>query len=404
MDGKTGFQITDNRLHRTVSWPTPTKAARIGFEFSAALRRCPGAAALAYVGIASLFCPAYTFSVKAAILYGKEDVRVQQVSAPELREGEVRVQIEAALTCGTDLKVYKRGYHARMIVPPSVFGHEFAGVISEVGPNTQGWRVGDRVGAANSAPCGVCPHCAEGQENLCDDLQFLNGAYAEQIAIPARLVSKNLLRLKPETDFRDAALVEPLACVVQGVEDCRLRAGQRVLVIGSGPIGLMFVALAKHLGCLITVAGRGESRLRMARCLGATDALDVTGQDDLTRAIPGAGTFDVVIDAVGQPGVWESAVHLVRKGGIVNFFGGCPKGTTVTFDTGLIHYSNLTLLASFHHTPSAIRHALGFVEAGVIHSNDFVDGECGLDDLPALFKSMAAGNRSVKTLVQVRRS
>ncbi len=185
--------------------------------------------------------------MKAAVLHRKEDVRVEEIAPRALQPGEVRVRIEAALTCGTDLKVFKRGYHEKMIVPPAVFGHELAGVISEV--RSQEWKVGDRVVVANSAPCGNCFFCKNNQENLCENLLFLNGAYAESIVVPARLVEKNLLRLKPETDFRDAALTEPLACVVQGVEDLKLRAGQNVLVLGAGPIGLMFVALAKNLGC-----------------------------------------------------------------------------------------------------------------------------------------------------------
>src|SRR6185436_3651460 len=210
--------------------------------------------------------------MKAAVLYGKEDVRVEEIAPRPLQPGEVRIDIQAALTCGTDLKVFKRGYHAKMIVPPAVFGHELAGIISEIrSPKGKSrnwdWRVGDRVVAANSAPCGNCFYCQRGQENLCDDLLFLNGAYAESIVVPARLVEKNLLRLKPKTSFRDAALTEPLACVVQGVEETKLRAGQSILVIGSGPIGLMFVALAKHLGCTVSIAGRGESRLRVARSL-----------------------------------------------------------------------------------------------------------------------------------------
>src|SRR5258708_28893534 len=200
--------------------------------------------------------------MKAAVLYGQEQIRVEDVPEPALKPGEARIQIEAALTCGTDLKVFKRGYHARMIVPPAVFGHELAGIICEVHPQAAGWRVGERVVVANSAPCGDCLYCRNHQENLCDDLLFLNGAYAESIVIPARLVEKNLMLLKPETEFRDAALVEPLACVVQGITDIQLRAGQRLLVLGAGPIGLMFVALAKHLGCLVTVAGRGERRLQ----------------------------------------------------------------------------------------------------------------------------------------------
>jgi L-iditol 2-dehydrogenase len=347
--------------------------------------------------------------MRAAVLYGKEDVRVENVTPAALKPGEVRIRIEAALTCGTDLKVFKRGYHAKMIVPPAVFGHELAGTISEVsGARCQvsgsELRSGDRVVVANSAPCGECFHCQAGQENLCEHLLFLNGAYAESIVVPVRIVQKNLLRLKPKTEFRDAALVEPLACVVQGIEDTRLTRGQHVLIIGAGPIGLMFVALARHLGCDVTVAGRHAARLRAARKLGANHVVDIGDGHDLVRKIRKASTtlFDAVIEAVGKPEVWEAAVRLVRKGGAVNFFGGCPSGTSITLDTTLIHYSNLTLLASFHHTPRTIRRALEFIEAGVVQAGNFVDGECSLAGLPDLFKAMSTGNHAVKTLIRVQ--
>lgn len=335
-------------------------------------------------------------------------MRIQEIAPPALQPGEVRLRIEAALTCGTDLKVFKRGYHAKMIVPPAVFGHELAGVVSEVGslkPEIENpdWKIGDRVVVANSAPCGECFYCGANQENLCEDLLFLNGAYAESIVVPARLVQNNLLRLKPETDFRNAALTEPLACVVQGVVDLKLRAGQNVLVLGAGPIGLMFVALAKHLGCTVTVAGRHAGRLAAAKNLGAALVVDLANGSDLVAKIRAATEtkFDAVIEAVGKPAVWESAVQLVRKGGAVNFFGGCPAGATITLDATLIHYANLTLLASFHHTPRTVRQALAFIEAGVIRAADFVDGECPLSKLPELFTAMAAGNRAVKTLIRV---
>jgi L-iditol 2-dehydrogenase len=342
-------------------------------------------------------------AVKAAVLHGAQDVRIENVDPKSLGAGEVRVRIEAALTCGTDLKVFKRGYHACMIVPPMVFGHEMAGVIAEVAPEVIDWRVGDRVVVANSAPCGACFYCRNHQENLCDDLLFLNGAYAESIVAPARIVQRNLLRLQAGTSFRDAALTEPLACVVQAINDCRWRDGQSVLVIGSGPIGLMFVALARHFGCDVTIAGRGEQRLALARKLGASETIEIPRGADLLTAVRAKSSrcFDVVVEAVGQPATWEAAVRLVRKGGTVNFFGGCATGTVVSLDTALLHYSNLTLLASFHHTPATIRQALGYIEKGVIRAADFVDGECPLEDLPALFQSMTAGNRAVKTLVRV---
>jgi L-iditol 2-dehydrogenase len=345
--------------------------------------------------------------MRAAVLYGKEDVRIEQVISAPLQAGEVRIQIEAALTCGTDLKVFKRGYHAKMIVPPAVFGHEMAGTISEsrTSPaNVKNWKVGERVVVANSAPCGICFYCGKGQENLCDDLLFLNGAYAESIVVPARIVEKNLLRLRNTTQFQDAALVEPLACVVQGIEETHLQSDQHLLVLGAGPIGLMFTAVARYLGCHVTIAGRRKRRLETARRLGAQQVIDIGNEPNVVEVIRRLSStrFDMVIEAVGKPEAWEAAVQLVRKGGTVNFFGGCPSGTNVILDTGLLHYSNLTLLASFHHTPRTIRKGLDFIESGVIHSGDFVDGTSSLSELPNLFKTMAEGNQAVKTLIDTR--
>jgi L-iditol 2-dehydrogenase len=372
----------------------------------------------------------YIDGMRAAIFHGKGDIRIEDVAPRALKPGEVRVQIAVALTCGTDLKVLKRGYHAKMLTPPSPFGHELAGTICEIADSVgelSSWKIGDRVVVANSAPCGDCFYCRNYQDNLCDDLMFLNGAYAETIAVPARFVKKNMVRLKPETAFEDAALAEPLACVVQGIEDLELekeqarRTGrsalparvddpelkerQTVLVLGAGPIGLMFVALAKHLGCNVSVAGRGANRLHAATRLGADRIFDAGKEGNIVQAVGDACSlrgFDVVIEAIGKPETWEAAVRLVRKGGAVNFFGGCPGGTTVSLDTHTIHYSSLKLVASFHHTPRTFRRALEFIEAGVVRARDFVDGEWPLTKLPELFQQMTAGNRAIKTLVRVR--
>jgi L-iditol 2-dehydrogenase len=340
--------------------------------------------------------------MKAAVLYGREDLRVEQIQEAPLNAGQLRVKVGAALTCGTDLKVYKRGYHARMLKPPCVFGHEFAGTVIEVHPETRGWREGDRIVAANSAPCGCCRPCLRGLENLCDDLLFLNGSYAESVVVPARIVSKNTIRLKPETPFLDAALTEPLACVVQGIRDLKPMAGQHLLVLGAGPIGLMAIALGRRAGCEVFVAGRGTQRLALARRLGARNVMDMTGREDLDTAIRELlpeEQFDCVFEAVGKPAAWEAAVRLVEKGGRVNFFGGCPSGTSVQLDTGLIHYSALNLIASFHHTPTTIREALDAIESGWIRAADFVDGQATLDQLPGLFRSMASGNNTIKTSI-----
>src|SRR5258708_10239197 len=180
----------------------------------------------------------------AGVLYGKEDLRVETVDVPQIGRGDVLVRVRAALTCGTDVKVFRRGYHARMIQPPALFGHELAGDIVACGQDVRGFEIGQRVVAANSAPCGECFTCRRGQENLCEDLLFNNGAYAEFIRIPQRIVEKNTHRLPSHISYQDAALVEPLACVMRGLEETGIRQGDTIAVIGLGPIGMMFVRLA----------------------------------------------------------------------------------------------------------------------------------------------------------------
>lgn len=198
-------------------------------------------------------------------------------------------------------------------------------------------------------------------------------------------------------------MTEPLACAVQGADDCRLQAGQRVLVIGSGPIGLMFARLAGSMGCLVCLAGRGAHRLELAKRLGAAETLEVGREPGALESLCHrlGDSFDVVFEAVGKTETWEAAVLLARKGGLVNFFGGCPAGTQIRLDTSRLHYSSLALVASFHHTPQTIRRALELIETGVIRSEDFVDGACRLSRLPEWFRAALTANPSVKTLVNV---
>jgi L-iditol 2-dehydrogenase len=229
-------------------------------------------------------------TMRAAVLHGPEDVRMEDVPVPVPGPGEVVVRVRAALTCGTDVKVFRRGYHARMITPPALFGHEMAGTVEAVGAGVEAFVPGGAVVTANSAPCGACPSCAAGRESLCEDLLFWNGAYAEQTLLPARIVAKNLLPLPEGLPFRRAALTEPLACVVRGVSGSRIEAGQTVAVIGSGPVGLMFVRLAALAGARVVVAGRRKPRLDTALAMGAAavvDAADSGWEAALRRETPG---------------------------------------------------------------------------------------------------------------------
>jgi L-iditol 2-dehydrogenase len=340
--------------------------------------------------------------MQAAVLYGKEDVKVEQVSIPEIGPRDVLVRVKAALTCGTDVKVFRRGYHARMIVPPALFGHELAGDIVATGGEVVRFRPGDRVVAANSAPCGECFYCRKDLENLCEDLLFNNGAYAEYIRIPARIVEKNLYRIPANVAYQDAALAEPLACVLRGLEESNVKPGDVVVVIGLGPIGLMFVRMAKVLGAKVIALARRELQLIEARRMGAFESICLPEVEDpvgMVRSFTDGRGADVVIEAVGKPEVWNLSVQLLRRGGTVNFFGGCPSETRVELDTNLLHYSELTCKASFHHNPRMIQQALQAVARGEITARDFVSDEAPLSSLKDVLRMLMNSSGKLKTAI-----
>jgi len=338
----------------------------------------------------------------AAVLYGKEHLQVEPVAIPKIESGDILVRVKAALTCGTDVKVFRRGYHARMIVPPAVFGHELAGDVVAAGEGVTQFAIGDRVVAANSAPCNDCFFCKRGLENLCEDLLFNNGAYAEYIRIPARIVERNTYLIPNNVGYQDAALIEPLACVIRGFEETAPRPGDNVAIIGLGPIGLMFVKLAKLYGCRVIAVGRRPTQLERAAALGADDL--VVGGDNSNpvariREMTHGRGVDVAIEAVGKPSTWEWAVNMVRRGGTVNFFGGCPNDSTVNLDTALLHYSEITCKASFHHTPDYIRKALDLVCAGHITASFFVNREEPLANLLEVMRHLMSHNGHLKTAI-----
>lgn len=340
----------------------------------------------------------------AAVLYGRENLKIENVSIPALAPDEVLVRVKVALTCGTDLKVWRQGYHARMITPPAIFGHELAGVVEAVGTEVNGGlSVGTRVVPSNSAPCNVCLFCRKDHPNLCEDLLFNNGAYAEYIRIPGRIVRHNLFEIPRHVSFLDAAMVEPLACVLRGIEETSIQQGDTVVVIGCGPIGLKFVRILSGRGARVIALGKRTSQIRAAERLGACAAFDVSQVENSIQAVRqlterGYGA-DSVIEAVGSPTTWQWAIQMVRRGGTVNLFGGCPRGTQVQFDSTALHYSEITIKSTFHHTPRFIREALDAIARGEIRASDFVTGEIPLRELPAMFEHMKHRNGELKTAV-----
>ena len=328
----------------------------------------------------------------AAVLRGKEDLRVERVDVPVAGPGELVLRVEAALTCGTDLKVYRRGYHAKMLTLDRLFGHEVAGVVAQVGDGVTNFQVGDRVVPLNSAPCDACFFCLHGQQNLCDDLLFSNGGYAEYIRIPERIVEKNTLLVPDDMPLVHAALTEPLACVMRGLEESNAQAGDTMIVLGAGPIGLLFIHAASLAGLHVIAVVKRSDQVKTARQFGAEQVLRIGDVDDpvaAARALTPQGRgADIVIEAVATPQAWQWATQMVRKGGLVNLFGGPPAGTTVKFDTNLLHYSDLTLKASFHHTPATARRAFDLLRSRRFRCEDFLTGTAAIEDLPEVFARM----------------
>jgi L-iditol 2-dehydrogenase len=290
-----------------------------------------------------------------------------------------------------------------MIVPPALFGHELAGVIEEVGHGVRAFKKGMRVVALNSAPCQMCFYCSKHQANLCEDLLFNNGAYAEYIRIPRRIVDINMLAIPPDVSYEEAAMVEPLACVLRGLHETGVEIGDTVTVVGGGPIGLMFVQVAKAVGCNVISVVKRDAQVQAAKHMGAHEVVQITKVKDPVEAVrrlsPEARGSDVVIEAVGRPEAWEMAIDMVRKGGTVNFFGGCASGTKVQLDTNRLHYSEVTLKATFHHTPETVRRAFALIAEKKIRSTDYITGEAPLSSLKQVFHHMLNRNGDIKTAI-----
>jgi len=341
-------------------------------------------------------------TMHAMVFHGPGDLRAEEWPVPTPGRGEVVLKIEAALTCGTDVKTLRRGHPVMIPHVPTVFGHEFAGTVSAVGAGVHGVREGDRAVAANSAPCGACPLCVTGRPNLCEDLLFVNGAYGEFIALPPRLVSANLVRLGRATPPAHAAFAEPLACALGGIERGRVEDGQTVAIFGHGPLGCLLAMTANARKARVILVGKAGWRLDCVRALGLAECIDATAIPDVVaavRAATGGRGADVTIDATGRTEVWQQAADAVGRGGSVVFFGGCAPGTSIQVDTRRTHYEELALLGAFHHTPELIRRAVELLESTVLDPRGLLTHRMGLHGVPEALDLMAMG-KAMKVLIE----
>lgn len=331
--------------------------------------------------------------MKAVVYLGPGELSYEEVEVPQVGPGELLVRTRAALTCGTDVKTYRRGHH--LMEPPMLFGHEFAGDVALIGEGVTDFAEGMRVVAANSAPCRSCFFCQRGRHNLCEDILFNWGAFAEYVRVPARIVQTNTYEIPPELEYEEAALLEPLACVALGNEAAGISPGDTVVIAGGGgPIGLMHLQLAKHAGAeQAVVIDLKDSRLQLAQQLGATHVINPEREDpvaavkDLTR---GRGA-DVTIETAGLPDVWKMSLELVRKGGTVVLFGGCPTGSQISVDTDRVHYHELTIRGVFHHTPKTVARALRLLSSGVVDASRLISGRVPLRDTQIALEKVMAG-------------
>ena len=337
--------------------------------------------------------------MNACLFYGPYDVRNEKIPTPKIKDGEILVKIKAALTCGTDLKTFQRSHPILIRSTPSTFGHQFSGVVAKIGRGVKDFYVGQRVVALNSAPCFKCRFCTKEQFSLCENIEFLNGAYAEYIVIPERIVKHNTYVIPEGVDFTTAAILESLAVVLHGIDRTRIEKGKTVCIIGTGSIGLLFTAISKFLGAIVISIGRNESKLSVSKKLGADFTInikDFPNEKDLlkkTNDITSGLGPEIVVEAVGLPEIWELSTKIVRRGGTVNLFGGCKKGTSVEIDTFRLHYEELKLIGVFHHTPDYAVKALKMLSEPFISQavNKIITHEFSLLELKKAFEMQERG-------------
>jgi L-iditol 2-dehydrogenase len=341
--------------------------------------------------------------MKAAMLYGVRDLRIVDLEVPKVDAGEVLVRVRAATTCGTDLKIFQRGYVEKVIKLPTVFGHEWAGEVVEVGEGLDWPKIGMRVRAGNSAPCLHCVMCSKGKYNLCENMIWLWGAYAEYIKVPAHMVRVNMQEIPPHISYEEAAITEPLACVLHGVEEARVKLGDSVAIIGAGPIGLLHLLTVKKMGAeKVIMIDLVEERLDFAEKLGADETINAGKEnvEEKVRQSTGGYGADVVIEAIGKPQTWEQALRLVRKGGTVLEFGGCPPGTEIKVNAEQLHYGETTVLGTFHATPLHFRKALNLIASKTIDVAPLITRKMPLERINEAFEILSTSKKEIKIAIQ----
>ncbi len=337
--------------------------------------------------------------MQAAQLYGKEDLRVVEIARPEITADEVLLKIKASAICGTDVRMLKNGHKAASESNPLTIGHEIAGEIAEVGANVKAYKPGDRAAVAPNLGCGVCDLCVSGNTHMCRESEALGvtipGAFAEYMVIPAQAVRQgNICIIGDNTSFEDAALAEPFSCVYNAFELYGVNPGDSVVIIGSGPIGLMHAKLAKMAGAgKVIINDLNADRLAECREIDSSFiTMDGSNFEENLMAETGGRGADVVITACPAPQAQQSALRIAAVFGRICYFGGLPAGKSeVALDTNEIHYKQLTITGMTRQSLAQFRTTLALVEKNLVTVSDLITTKSPLKDLEAAINRSAKG-------------
>ena len=331
---------------------------------------------------------------RQAVLVEPGRLELRDFNPPQPGPGAVLIKVMCALSCGTDLKTWRRGHAVWKL--PTPFGHEFSGVVVEVGEGVTNFKVGNEMMAAPTAPCGICFYCQRDQENLCAQAMELMvmGAYADYLLVGAHVVKRNAFLKPKDLSFEEAALLEPLSCVVHAQELAQPEPFESALIIGAGAFGLIHLLALRARGVReIAILGRGAKRLEWAGQLGADRVIDASIADAEAEVAKLNGGFgpDLVIECTGNVDGWSDAFARVRRGGRVVFFGGCAAGTALSIDTRRMHYDNLTLLAPFHYRARDVRKASELLAARTLGAHAIITARRPLAELDEVFSLLERG-------------
>ncbi|HZE37963.1 MAG TPA: zinc-dependent dehydrogenase [Stackebrandtia sp.] len=345
--------------------------------------------------------------MKVVRFHAPGDVRIEDAAQPGPGPGEVLLRVRACSTCGTDVKISRFGHHH--IVPPRVMGHEIAGEITEVGGEVSGWDVGDRVQVIAAVPCGQCDECRRGRMTVCPNQTSMgyhyDGGFASHVVVPAQVLAVDGLHAIPDgIGFAEASVAEPLACVLNGQELAGVGEGDDVLVIGAGPIGCLHVRLARSRGAArVFLAELSARRLEMAANLVKPDAAICSGDadlvDEISKLTNGRGT-DVTIVAAASGAAQEQALRLAARGGRISMFGGLPKDDpTITCDSNLVHYRELTIVGANGSSPAHNAEALRLIASGAVEVADLITHRLPLERALDAFGIVARGE-AIKVTIE----